>query len=664
MHLFLLLASLSPAADYTVGESGDFATITEAISAAAYGDTITVQPGTYAETIWLANGATIQAEQGLGSVVIDGSGATGNAAVVVNGTLRRLVFADAPGQAVVLQHANASMEQCTVLSPGSVGVAVTGGSPSVTEVAVHGAGTIAFSIGGDAPVIRRSIAVDPGEVGFSIAAPGTFTNLISFGGPRGFELHSQAQARHIAALDASASGLLTHSSAQVVDALFTDNALVAECGGHELELSYSLLYDSPESSDCPSPGFHDNLLAAPRMATWSPGARPPLVDLTPRGDSPLVDAGEGLDLDGSAADIGPFGGAAGVWTDRDGDGVPIHFDCDDSDERVHLYAAEREDGKDNDCDGEIDEADPVDTGPDTAPPEDTGDPGDTRDLDRDGWTVADGDCQDHNRATWPGAREIADGADNDCDGLIDEGLWYYDDDGDGVTELEGDCDDGDPSRSPNEPEQGEDGIDHDCDGLADGDPAADADGDGYTVGAGDCDDTNPWIHPGVFDGLDGMDVDCDGQTDEDALGWDGDDDRVTIGEMDCADDDISIYLGAAERADDGIDQDCDGIDLFDVDDDGHASPEAGGADCDDEDPAIHPGATERCDGLDNDCDGDTDELCSDSELDGPPRAPWDPGIRGACNCSSATGARPASPWWLWLGTAMLVRVRRRRRHDA
>jgi MYXO-CTERM domain-containing protein len=537
-------------------------------------------------------------------------------------------------------------------------------------VAVYDAGTVAFSLAGDAPEVRRSIAIDPGEVGFSIAAPGTFSNLVSFGGVRGFELQSTAQLRHLAAFDASASALLAHSSADLDNAVLTDNALVAECGGHAVELSYSLLYDSTESLDCPSSGFHDNLLFAPRLISWSSGARPPLVDIGPHAKSPLIDAGEGLDADGSAADIGPFGGMAGSWTDRDGDGVPIHFDCDDGDAQVNLHAHERQDGKDNDCDGEVDETTPVDTGPadtgpDTAPPEDTGDPGDTRDLDQDGWSVADGDCQDHNRATWPGATEIADGADNDCDDLIDEGLWYYDDDGDGVTELDGDCDDRDPTRSPNQPEQGEDGVDHDCDGMADGSPSADADGDGTTIGEGDCDDTNPWVRPGVFDGLDGLDADCDGVTDEDALGWDGDADRVTIGEFDCADDDISIYQGAPELADDGIDQDCDGIDLFDVDGDGHPSPEAGGEDCDDHEPSTHPGATETCDGLDNDCDGDIDELCMDSELDGPDREPWDPGIHGRCNCASAPGSsRGLHGWWLVLGGLLIALLRRTRRLDA
>ena len=55
------------------------------------------------------------------------------------------------------------------------------------------------------------------------------------------------------------------------------------------------------------------------------------------------------------------------------------------------------------------------------------------------------DCRDNNAAINPGAPEILDGMDNDCDGIINEETIAYDDDGDGLSEVMGDCDDTDPT---------------------------------------------------------------------------------------------------------------------------------------------------------------------------------------------------------------------------
>jgi hypothetical protein len=76
--------------------------------------------------------------------------------------------------------------------------------------------------------------------------------------------------------------------------------------------------------------------------------------------------------------------------------------------------------------------------------------------------------------------------------------------------------------------------------------------------------------------------------------------------LDCNDSDSTIYTGAQEIMDDGIDQDCDGSDSQsdpDADGDGFAAS----ADCDDSNVDIHPGADEKCDGLDNNCDGLVDD---------------------------------------------------------
>ena len=130
--------------------------------------------------------------------------------------------------------------------------------------------------------------------------------------------------------------------------------------------------------------------------------------------------------------------------------------------------------------------------------------------------------------------------------------------------------------------------------LSHGDRYADADGDGFSwVGAclgsaDDCDDDNPTIHPGVTEVCDGIDNDCDGDIDGDDLGVVGqsyfhpDPDGDGFGSSnvsilacvqpagtvtttgDCNNFDDTVYPGAPEIANDGIDQDCDGSDYTPV----------------------------------------------------------------------------------------------------
>lgn len=80
--------------------------------------------------------------------------------------------------------------------------------------------------------------------------------------------------------------------------------------------------------------------------------------------------------------------------------------------------------------------------------------------------------------------------------------------------------------------------------------------------------------------------------DEDGDGW------IILDERD--DTDATMYPYAPEVVEDGVDQDCDGVDLVDADDDGWAADE----DCDDGDATVYPGATDTpADGIDQDCDG-------------------------------------------------------------
>ena len=106
------------------------------------------------------------------------------------------------------------------------------------------------------------------------------------------------------------------------------------------------------------------------------------------------------------------------------------------------------------------------------------------DSDKDGYdsTV---DCDDRNPDINPGATEVCNGVDDNCDGDIDEG---FDIDGDGYTTCNGDCDDTNPSIHPGASEVCGDSVDNDCDGLVDEDcPSGAVCGDSYCAGNGeDC----------------------------------------------------------------------------------------------------------------------------------------------------------------------------------
>jgi uncharacterized delta-60 repeat protein len=218
------------------------------------------------------------------------------------------------------------------------------------------------------------------------------------------------------------------------------------------------------------------------------------------------------------------------------------------------------------------------------------------------------------------SEEVCDGLDNDCNGLIDDGVklvFYKDLDGDGYTDgttsvgcsapqgyvlsaLLGDCNDENNQINPGKTEIC-DGMDNNCNGLIDEGVKLvfykDLDGDGYTDGitqvgcsapsgyvlsatSGDCNDNDPNINPGKAEICDGKDNNCNGQIDEGVL--------------------LVFY------------KDKDGDGYGDVNDQTLACAQPPGyvsnsSDCNDNDPNVSPEKTEICDGKDNDCDGQIDE---------------------------------------------------------
>ena len=252
------------------------------------------------------------------------------------------------------------------------------------------------------------------------------------------------------------------------------------------------------------------------------------------------------------------------------------------------------------------------------------------DGDGDGYGVADClgyDCDDEDAVLSPGADEVCDGIDNDCDdetdedSAVDASTWYTDADGDGYGDADDatlaceapsgtiatgeDCDDTSGFVNPDASEIC-DGIDNDCDDETDEDSAVDAstwytdaDGDGYgdplvfapacdapldgVAFGDDCDDTDAAVNIDADEVCDGVDNDCDDTIDEsaavDATTWYGDDDGDGYGA------DIPVIVS------------CEAPIGF------VAEP----GDCDDTNADHNPEGTEVCDGDDDDCDGTIDE---------------------------------------------------------
>ena len=314
-------------------------------------------------------------------------------------------------------------------------------------------------------------------------------------------------------------------------------------------------------------------------------------------------------------------------TDEDGDGYTADVDCDDNDVSVNPGATEICDGNDNNCDGEIDEG-VTQTFYQDSDSDGFGDEDNSVEACEKpaGYVPTGNDCDDGEAQSYPGAVEVCDKIDNNCDGDVDEGVtstYYADADLDGYGDADGaidacsqptgyvtndgDCDDTNVYAFPDNPEVCDE-ADNNCDGSVDEGVTTtywvDIDGDsygdsslpteacslptGYAEIDGDCDDTEPLSNPGEDEVCDTIDNDCDGQTDEpdalDASTWYADTDADTYGDA------SSSRPGCTQPT-------------------GYV---ADATDCDDTTSTTYPGADEYCNGVDDDCDGSIDE---DSAID-------------------------------------------------
>ena len=335
------------------------------------------------------------------------------------------------------------------------------------------------------------------------------------------------------------------------------------------------------------------------------------------------------------------------WADLDGDGfgdpdtrvegcdpgedyVDNSGDCDDGAPDVHPDAVEVCNELDDDCDEVVDEGvtstffadgDSDGYGRLDATTEACFQPA--------GYAAAAGDCDDVDPAVSPGAVEVCNELDDNCDGVVDEATaadaatWYADTDADGFGDVAStvlactvpsgfsgdatDCDDTDTDTYPGATEYC-DGHDDDCDGATDESDAADApawyrdsDGDGYggssvstracaapsgyVALSTDCDDTDGAVSPAATEVCNRIDDDCDGLVDDN-------DSTVSGTSTFYVDSDADGYgdLSATRAA-------CEAP----------AGTVTDATDCDDAAAAVHPGATEVCNSIDDDCDGDIDD---------------------------------------------------------
>lgn len=339
-------------------------------------------------------------------------------------------------------------------------------------------------------------------------------------------------------------------------------------------------------------------------------------------------------------------------------------DCDDTRAQVNPNGTEICNALDDNCDGNFDEGFTQNTY--------------YVDADEDGFGNAQGsvqacmppmgyvsnsdDCDDALTEVRPGATEVCNMRDDDCNGTVDEGtliVYFRDTDMDGFgdntqttsacmlpsgyADKGGDCDDSDGDRTPGRVESC-DMKDNDCDTVVDEGVTTtyyeDLDTDGYgnsfitteacalpaghAVVGNDCDDNDAARSPGLAEVCDTKDNNCDMIVDEGVTQtFYADVDGDTFG-------DGAVTVAACMTPMGYV---------------------ANNTDCDDDNAQINPGATEACNGVDDDCDTQIDENLlltfyadDDRDGDGNLNAPLQACSAGPGRSSTSTDCDDGNPF--------------------
>jgi hypothetical protein len=211
--------------------------------------------------------------------------------------------------------------------------------------------------------------------------------------------------------------------------------------------------------------------------------------------------------------VGDDTGGGSILDDLDGDGVLASEDCDDTDALVGAATTWYED-----ADGDGYAGGALTQEACEAPA---------------GYESEITDCDDLDASSYPGGTEVCDGADNDCNGSVDDSAvdvttWYGDGDGDGhgdpansvescdapvgYVELGDDCFDADPTSFAGDTWYRDD--DGDGAGVPTESTVACTQPSGFAATDDDCDDADAATYPDAEEICDDLDNNCDGVADE------------------------------------------------------------------------------------------------------------------------------------------------------